>query len=404
MNDVTAITFAVVLLISVFISGRAQRTVLSTAVIFLVGGFLVGPGVLGLSYVYPQHALEATLVQLALVSVLFTDGMRLQLKELRDTWHLPGRALLLGMPLTFLIVALLARLLFGISWLQAFLIGAALSPTDPVFASLIIEQNIIPLRLRRLLNIESGLNDGLALPVVLILLRVIGMDSVEPLQIAGELIGGVVIGVVVPWVVIRLEKTTFYSAAAIYEPLNAFAIGILVLALCALLNTNAFLAAYSAGITIATLSDEVRQAFERFGELLTELLKAASLFVLGMLMQPSLFLESGANAYVFAALVLLLARPLAIFIVLSGQKLSRLERITAAWFGPKGFASIFYALLVLKSALPHRTELFDILALTIVLSIILHSSTDILFTRWFKQHDQAQSSASAARAVEASED
>ena len=181
---------------------------------------------------------------------------------------------------------------------------------------MIIEREIVPLRIRRLLNVESGLNDGLALPVVLILVRVIGSDSIEPLQLAVELLGGIVIGIIVPWVVIRLESNHYFSAELLYEPLIAFTIGILVLALCALLNTNSFLAAYSAGITIATLSDRVRLAFAEFGELLAQLFKAGALFLFGMLIQPALFLHSGEATYVFAALVLFLARPVPIYVFL----------------------------------------------------------------------------------------
>jgi sodium/hydrogen antiporter len=391
LTDITFFAFALVLLVAVLISGRAERTFLSTAVIFLIGGFLVGPGVLKLSSPHLQEGLQATLVQLALVASLFSDGMKLGLTEVRENWGLSGRALLLGMPFTFLLIAVATHLLFKLPWLEAFLVGAVLSPTDPVFASLIIERDVIPLRLRRLLNVESGLNDGLALPVILILVRVIGSDKIEPLSLAGELLGGVLIGVAIPWLAIRLESNRFFATSAIYEVLMAFAIGILILALCTLLNTNVFLAMYSAGITIATLSDRFRQAFEQFGELVTELLKAAALFLFGMLITPNLFRENGVNGYVFAAFVLFIARPLSIFIVLLHQKLTRLETVTAAWFGPKGFSSIFYALLLLKSAILNANQLFDILALTIIVSIVLHSSTDVFFARRFSTHtDRAE--------------
>ncbi len=385
MTDITFFAFALVFLVAVLISGRAERTFLSTAVVFLIGGFLVGPGVLKLSSPHLQEGVESTLVQLALVVSLFSDGMKLEVRELRQSGGLAVRALLLGMPLTFLLIAGATRLLFHLPWLEALLIGAVLSPTDPVFASLIIEREVIPLRLRRLLNVESGLNDGLALPIILILLRVIGSDKIEPLSLAGELLGGVLIGIAIPWLVIRLESNRFFAATAIYEVLTAFAIGILVLALCTLLNTNVFLAMYSAGITIATLSDRFREAFESFGELLAEVLKGVALFLFGMLITLPLFRENGFVGYVFAAFVLFIARPLPIFLVLLNQKLTRLEMTTAAWFGPKGFSSIFYALLLLRSTILNASQLFDILALTIIVSIVLHSSTDIFFARWFSE-------------------
>ena len=389
MDEKVAVAFALVLLCAVLISGRAQRTLLSTSVVFLIGGFFVGPGLLKLSNINPQQGFAAILVEFALVTSLFTDGMRLKLDEFRQGWGLSGRALLLAMPLTFLAIALLVRLIFKLPWLEAFLIGAVLSPTDPVFASLLLEQKVIPLRLRRLLNIESGLNDGLALPVIVILLRVIGSDSIQPLGLAGEILGGILIGIAVPWIVIKLETSRFFSAESVYETLAAFSIEILVLSLCMVLHTNEFLAMYTAGVTIATRSETFSPAFERFGEVLTELLKAAALFLFGMLIQPALFRQSDISAYIFALLVLFLARPLPIFVILTSQKLTRLEVMTAAWFGPKGFASIFYALLLLKTDILNASQIFNILALTIIISIILHSSSDIFFTRWFTKRAQA---------------
>ena len=107
------------------------------------------------------------IAELALFSVLYTDGMRAPVRDLVSAWRLPGRALLLGLPLTLLGTALLARYVVGLSWAESILIGAALSPTDPVFAAAIVGREGIPSRLRFLLNVESGLNDGLALAIAL---------------------------------------------------------------------------------------------------------------------------------------------------------------------------------------------------------------------------------------------
>ena len=112
----------------------------------------------------------STLADLALFTVLFVDGGRLSLRELRAGWRLSGRALGLGMPLALVLVAVATHYLVGLDWTTALLVGAILSPTDPVFASAIVGRSEVPQRLRRLLNVESGVNDGLALPFVLIFL------------------------------------------------------------------------------------------------------------------------------------------------------------------------------------------------------------------------------------------
>jgi len=170
MHTALLLSFAVLLLIGVLISERAHRTVLSTAVLFLVGGFLLGPGALNIVSVSAGDPIVGGLAELALFSVLFTDGMRVGFRDLRSAWRLPGRALLLGLPLTLGLTAVFAHYIVGLPWLESFLLGAILAPTDPVFAAAIVGREEVPGRLRHLLNVESGVNDGLALPIVLILL------------------------------------------------------------------------------------------------------------------------------------------------------------------------------------------------------------------------------------------
>ena len=384
MNNITALAFALTLLVAVLLSGHAQRTLLSTSVVFLIAGIFSGPAFLNLGHVETWDSIESTLVELALVSVLFADGMHLNLHLPREEWRLPGQALLIGMPLTFVIITLAARLLFQLSWIESALLAAVLSPTDPLFASLIISKDVVPQRLRRFLNIESGLNDGLVLPIILILLQSMRDDPVHPLILIGQLVGGVLIGIAIPWIIIKLEELRLFSVEAIYQPLNAFAIGFLMLVVCEVTTANEFLAAFSAGATITTLSPAIRDAFEEFGEILTELLKGIALFIFGLLINSSLFVENGLLPYVFAVLVLLVARPIPILLILVRQPLSSLEKWTVAWFGPKGFSSIFYALLVASAPIAHRLELFQILTLTIILSIVVHSSTDVLFANRFE--------------------
>src|SRR5581483_3422581 len=154
------LAFGLTLLVAVLISELARRTVLSTAVLFLVAGFVLGRGVGDFVVLRPDQAVMSRFAELALFSVLFTDGMRLGASDLRFTWRLPGRALLFGFPLTLAGNGVLAYYLTGLGWRSAFLLGAVLTPTDPVFAAAIVGRQEVPRRLRHLLNVESGVNDG----------------------------------------------------------------------------------------------------------------------------------------------------------------------------------------------------------------------------------------------------
>ena len=380
------LAFAAVLLLAVLVSSLARRTILSTAVLFLVAGFALGPGGFGVVDVGAESPIVATLAELALFAVLFTDGMRVGWADLRAAWRLPGRALGWGLPLTLAVTAVLAHYVAGLGWPEALLIGAILAPTDPVFAAALVGNDKVPARLRHLLNVESGVNDGLALPFVVVLLAVAaGSDDLHLGELGLELGLGLAIGVAVPLAAILLERTRLFSASTLYEPLNAVAIGLLVLAVGKATHGNLFLAAFAAGITVATFGARQRETFEQFGELIAELLKLAALLVFGALISLEFLGAIPWTGWVFAVLALVVARPLAVLVSFLGSRLSLREQAAAMWFGPKGFASVVYGLLVLESGIPAADQVFHLVALTIVLSIIAHSSTDILVASAFDE-------------------
>jgi NhaP-type Na+/H+ or K+/H+ antiporter len=317
--------------------------------------------------------------------------MRASIHDLAAAWKLPGRALLFGLPLTLCGTALLAHMLAGIPWLPALLVGAILCPTDPVFAAAIVGREEIPARLRFLLNVESGINDGLALPIVLGLLAIVGHGEVASLRLGGELLWGIALGVILPWALCRLHRTPLFGIAKPYEPLFAFAVGLLTLSIAALTHGNIYLAAFAAGVTLTSVEPELRAEFHQFGELIAELLKLAALLVFGAMLAPHYFIGIGLGGYTFALLAVILARPLALLVSLAGSTLSWQEQITAAWFGPKGFASVIYGFLLLNAAVPDAEHLFHLLAIVIAISMIAHSSTDVLLARWFSENKPPRS-------------
>jgi NhaP-type Na+/H+ or K+/H+ antiporter len=378
------LVYGLTLVAAVLVSRLAQRTILSAALLFLAVGFLVGDGVLGIVALSPGDAPVATLVEIALFSVLFTDGMQVGLRDVRSAWRLPGRALVLGLPLTLVVTALAAWLVVGLPGLNAVLVGAALSATDPVLAAPLVGHEAVPARLRHLLNVESALNDGLALPVVIVLLATLSAVPADTVALIGDAVLGTVLGVVVPWTLIRLERTRLFGAAPLYEPLLVFAIGVVLFAVGSLSHANLFLAAFTGGATVASVSPSMRRAFRHFGETLSEILKLAAILVFGALLSPRFFTEDPVAGYGFVTLALLLARPLALSIALIGTRLDRREWIAAAWFGPKGFASVVYGLLILNAGVAGAHRMFHLIALTTTASIVAHSSTDVLVVRWFR--------------------
>jgi len=379
------LVYAGTLLVAVLMSAAAHRTVLSTAVLFLGVGVLLGEGSLGVISLQPDDDIVLILAQLALFAVLFTDGMRVGWRQLTSAWRLPGRALVLGMPLTLVITAALAWLLTDLTVVECLLLGAVLAPTDPVFAAALVGNEKVPLRLRQMLNVESGLNDGLALPFVILLLEIASGEELLIGTLVLELVAGVVIGFAVPALALGLERSRWFASSGEYVAITGVAIALLVFGACELTGANLFLAAFTAGITVASLGPREAEAFGEIGEIVAELLKLAALLVFGLLISPPFLAEIPLSGWFFAVLALLVARPLALWISFLGAHLSGREQAAAMWFGPKGFASVVYGLLVLESGISAADELFHLIALTITLSILAHSSTDVLVARQFDE-------------------
>jgi NhaP-type Na+/H+ or K+/H+ antiporter len=383
------LVFSIALLVAVSLSCLARQSVLSASVIFLAAGLLVGKGLFGLQV--PNRDLLFELAELALFAVLFTDGMHTGgLKEIRRRWRIPGRALLLGMPLTIGGIALLAHIFLHLSAVPALLIAAALSPTDPVFVAAIFDVEAVPLRIKHALNLESGLNDGMSLPIVVIILSVMEKNGAGIPRVILELALGIAIGIAVPLLANALLKLRFLGAAGIFERLNAFALGLLILAISSALNANLFLAAFAGGVTMATVSGESAEAFREFGEVIAELLKLAALFVFGARTAGVLLSAMSWQSYVFAALAIFAVRPPAILLSLWRSGLPRREALILGWFGPKGFASVVYALMILRSGSPQTRQIASVTALAVAISIVIYSSTDILVGQWYERRAGAE--------------
>lgn len=268
--------------------------------------------------------------------------------------------------------------------MSALLLGAILSPTDPVLAAAILSHQEVPERLRRLLNIESGFNDGLALPAVLVLLALTAGTPAPGWAVAREAGLGVALGVAVPWLTLPLTRVPLEAPTPLYRPLGPMAIGIGLFALTGLLHANAFLAAFAAGITLGTFAPEPARDFRASGDRLAELFKLGALFVFGAMMDPHWLLRLSFGTLAFAVLALVAVRPVALAIL--RPALNGPEWLTAAWFGPKGFSSVLYALMALHAGGPERVEVFHRAALVIGLSILMHASSDVLVARWFEAH------------------
>jgi NhaP-type Na+/H+ or K+/H+ antiporter len=381
------LVFGVTLIGATLLSAVIQRSVLSTAVLFTAVGFAIGPGVAAVVPHPPGDAMTSTLAELALFAVLFTDGVEAHLPRDKRSLLRPSRVLFLGLPVTMGLNALLCHWVAGMPWLTSGLAAICLGPTDPVLAGAIVGRESVPARVRSLLNLESGVNDGLTFPFLAALLAFGSGGPSHPGVLAAELLGGIAIGVAVSVSVVALCRVPLLEVTDPYRPLLGFGAAVTVFALAKAVHANEYLAAFAAGITVAVRAGDLREDFTRLNGMVAEALKLAALLLFGLLMQPGLFTEMSWRGYVAALLILVAVRPVALALALVGSGLSWREWVTVAWFGPKGFASVVYGLLVLHSGVSGANAAASLVGLVVMMSIVAHSSTDVLIARWLERNE-----------------
>ncbi len=376
-----------VLAVAAALSGVMRGTVLSISILAVSLGLILGAA--GLIAIQPHDPEIRHLVELALALTLFSDGMLVERELLARHWTPAALALAVAMPVTVLLLAAVAKALFGaLGWAEAFLLAAVLAPTDPVVTSSVVTSRRVPAKVRHTLNLESGLNDGLALPIVLFFLALAtpGRDAgAEAAKVLGEAGFGAVIGValgVAGGLVHRLRLGG--GPTSRYEGIYAVGVGLLAFGLASVTFGNSLIAAFVAGIALGASERTVPEPFVTFSENLSAIFQVMTFVVFGALVAATGYHYSVPALVAFVAFALLVGRPLAVALALAGTRIPRPHLAFVAWFGPKGVASILFALLVLDSRVAAAPLVFDVAAFVVLSSIVAHGLTDTLGPRWIE--------------------
>jgi NhaP-type Na+/H+ or K+/H+ antiporter len=383
------VVLGLLLVAGALIAGVARRSFLSLTAIFVVAGFVLGAGGFEVLEFDPRSGFVEILAVVALILILFRDGLEVDAEMLQREWRLPFRKLALAMPLTGALVACAAKLLTDLSWTEALLLGALLSPTDPVLSSSVVTNPRVPRLVRHSLNLESGMNDGLALPAVLVLLAALVPDPGDFVwwkfilqDVSVGLVTGVVIGYVASFVMPRkvaLGHEITPHQKSLYALGTAFAAyGIAVLQP----KGNGFIAVFVCAITLGMLRPDIRESFERRSEDVIEIVKLGIFVVFGSLLTFGGLFGDDWAAVAIVVFTLFVARPVAVFTALAGTRIDAATKAFMAWFGPKGVASMTFALLVLAENIPSGERIFNLAALTVFCSVIVHGLTDTPGVNW----------------------
>lgn len=387
--EVSALVLGGLLVLGALISGVARRTFVSLTAFFVLAGFILGDGVTGVLHYNAQSGFVSELATVALIVILFRDGLEVDREMLQSHWRLPFRKLVLAMPLTAVIVAAGTRLLTGLSWTESFLVGALLSPTDPVLSSNVVTNPRVPAMVRHSLNLESGLNDGLALPAVLALSAALAADGGHfvwwRFVIQNIVLGfavGAVVGLGAAWLAPRDERLEDGIPA---HQRSLFALGAAFATYGAAVLTphgNGLIAVYVGAIVLGIRRPDIRRYFERQAADIVELVKLGIFVVFGALLTLHGLFGSGWAAVGVVVLTLLVARPVAVFAALARTPTDTATRAFMSWFGPKGVATMTFSLLVLSQPIAAGSTIFNLAALTVFCSILAHGATDTAGAEW----------------------
>jgi NhaP-type Na+/H+ or K+/H+ antiporter len=377
------------LVLGALVSGVAHRSFLSLTALFVIVGFILGDGGLEVIDLDPQSGFVVGLAEVALIVLLFRDGLEVESEMLQRAWRLPLRKLVIGMPVTAAVIALAAKALTDLSWTEAFLLGALLSPTDPVLSSAVVTNPRVPRVVRHSLNLESGLNDGLALPPVLALIAALSLTREDfhvvtfVLQDVGlGLVFGVAMGLLAS-VMMPRDRGLHESIPAHQKSLYALGVAFATYGVSVLEpHGNGFIAVYVAAIVLGIRRADVRTAFEHRSDDIVELVKLGIFVVFGSLLTLDGLFGDGWAAVGVVAVTLLIARPAAITVALLGTRLSLPVKAFMAWFGPKGVATMTFSIIVLGEGLADGERIFNLAALCVFVSILAHGLTDSPGVEW----------------------
>jgi NhaP-type Na+/H+ or K+/H+ antiporter len=364
------------------LSARLERFDVTAPIIFVLAGLLLTHGPLAPLGFEPSHELVKALAEITLVLVLFSDASRVRLRDLRADAGLCLRLLGIGLPLTIGLGALLAFALFsGLSIWLALLVGAALAPTDAALGAGVMVNPAVPARIRRLLNIESGLNDGIATPVVLVAIAGAAtaedVASVGPGAAVAELALGVLAGVLIDGaggLVVNVARRRGWAEGGFAGS------AVLALAVCAYasalaLHGNGFIAAFTGGLAYGATGGKLGERLVPYVEETGALVSLLVWLAFGAIAVVPAFENLTWQAAAYAVLSLTVIRMVPVALALAGRRLGRGTAAFVGWFGPRGLASVVFALLALED-LDHAAEpAITVIAFTVLLSVVAHGLT-----------------------------
>ena len=362
-------------------SGRIERTPFSGALVFIVFGVALGP--VGLDLLKLDIAADgiSVLAEMTLALVLFTDAANANLGVLRRSFHIPQRLLLIGLPLTILFGYGFGVLLFGgLTLMEVAVLATMLAPTDAALGKAVVTNTAVPGRIREGLNVESGLNDGICVPILFVFLGCCQAGGVEQqlgatlLLVLQEIGVGLAVGVALALIGAHLVRVCSVKGRMneSWEQLPVIALSLLCFAVAQALGGSGFIACFAGGFLFGVLIRSHKKPLLLAAEGTGDTLALITWVVFGAAVVGQTLMHLSWNVVLYAVLSLTVVRMVPVFVCLTGLKLGVAEKLFMGWFGPRGLASVVFAVIVLNKELPGCGPIGITVACTIILSIVAH--------------------------------
>ncbi len=377
---------ATFLLLFGVISNKIKTTFITGPIIFVFFGYLLSEDVLDL-LTYKEPILINVVANFTLILVLFSDASRINFTLFKAEHDFPRRLLGIGLPLTILLGLLTALVLFSnLPLWEAAVLATILAPTDAALAQAVINSKGVPNRIREALNVESGLNDGICFPILLMFITLADETSaVSPTEywikfIIFQLILGPIVGALVGYLGGKLVSFAVKKRwmSEDYQRLSALALSFMAFCFASLVGGNGFIASFTAGLTFGNIARKVSKTSHHFTEAEGELLILLTFMLFGAILVPHGINNMTWDIIGYAFLSLTVVRMLPVYISLIGKKLSLGTITYLGWFGPRGVASILYLLLVVEEHdLGQEDLIFSVTTMTVLISVFLHGMTAV---------------------------
>ena len=343
MNLEIIASLALFILLFGFISKRIQTTAITSTMVFVLFGILVSKQALGIFHSDLDSSVIHIIAELTLILILFTDASRIDLKEVIREHAIPIRLLGIGLPLTIIFGAIVASVVFNyLTFWEGALLAAILAPTDAALGQAVVSNPRVPVRIRQSLNIESGLNAGIALPLILILISIAGIEDNDKtasywikfsaFQIILGPLAGICIGYVGGKMVEWSSKKDWMSRE--FQDISVLGLSLLAFSVAELIGGNGFIAAFTAGLTLGNTSKSVCSCLYEFGEAEGQLLTLITFMIFGAFMVLPELSNLNWQIVLYGVLSLTIIRMIPVAISLIGLRLKFPTIFFIGWFGP----------------------------------------------------------------------